>query len=37
MQLGMSKRQVRYRYGLIVERILAYLQKQGIKSLEDLL
>lgn len=37
VQLGWSKRQVRYRYGLIVDRIIAYLQTKGIKSLEDLL
>jgi RNA polymerase sigma-70 factor (ECF subfamily) len=36
-QLGMSFRQVRYRYGLAVVRILEYLSKKGINNLEDLL
>lgn len=36
-QLGLSKRQVRYRYSLIVNRIQDYLSKKGIKSMEDLL
>jgi RNA polymerase sigma-70 factor (ECF subfamily) len=34
---GLTKRQARYKYGLIVDRILDSLAKQGIKSLEDLL
>jgi RNA polymerase sigma-70 factor, ECF subfamily len=34
---GLTKRQVRYRYGLIVDRVLDSLSKQGIKSLEELL
>ena len=36
-QLGMSTRQVRYRYGLIVDRLVDYLKKKGIGGLEDLL
>lgn len=36
-QLGFSKRQVRYKYGKIVERLLDSLNKKGIKNLEDLL
>ncbi|MBN2159688.1 MAG: sigma-70 family RNA polymerase sigma factor [Spirochaetes bacterium] len=36
-QLGLSKWQVRYRYGLIVERLCDYFRKKGINSLEDLL
>lgn len=35
--VGLTKRQARYRYGLIVHRILDSLSKQGIKSLEELL
>jgi DNA-directed RNA polymerase specialized sigma24 family protein len=35
--LGMAKYQVRYRYNAISKRILLYLQKKGINSLEDLL
>lgn len=36
-QLGMTKRQVRYRYSLIVDRLVEHFKKRGIKSLEDLL
>lgn len=36
-QLGLSERQVRYRYGIITERILRYLGVRGIKRLDDLL
>jgi len=36
-QLGMSKRQVRYRYGLIVDRLVDYFKQRGIHSLGDLL
>lgn len=35
--LGLSKRQVGYRYLDIVERILEYLQENGIENIEDLL
>lgn len=35
--LGMTTRQIRYRYGLIVDRLTDYLKKKGIGSLEDLL
>ncbi len=37
VQLGMTTRQVRYRYGLIVDRLIDYLRKKGIGGLEDLL
>jgi len=36
-QIGLSKRQVRYRYGKIVESIQDFLAKKGIKNIEDLL
>lgn len=36
-QLGMTRRQVEYKYQQIVERILDYLKKQGIKGIDDLL
>jgi RNA polymerase sigma-70 factor (ECF subfamily) len=36
-QLGLSKRQIRYRYGLIVDRLVDYFKKRGINSLEELL
>jgi RNA polymerase sigma-70 factor, ECF subfamily len=36
-ELGLTERQVRYRYGLITERIIKYLKGKGIKSLEELL
>jgi RNA polymerase sigma-70 factor, ECF subfamily len=36
-ELGMSKRQARYRYGKIVERLLDELKKKGVKNLDDLL
>ncbi len=35
--LGMTKRQVNYRYRTVVERIIDYLRKRGIKNLEELL
>ncbi|MFH0977012.1 MAG: sigma-70 family RNA polymerase sigma factor [Spirochaetota bacterium] len=36
-QTGLSMRQVRYRYNLIVERIMKYLSTKGINNLEELL
>jgi len=36
-QLGLSKRQVRYKYGLIVQGITIFLQKKGVNNIEDLL
>ena len=36
-ELGYSVRQARYRYGLIVERLVRYFRKRGIYRLEDLL
>ncbi len=36
-QLGYSKRQARYRYNRVNEKILDYLAKKGIRNLEDLL
>ncbi|MCU0847012.1 MAG: RNA polymerase sigma factor [Spirochaetes bacterium] len=36
-QLGFSVRQVRYKYNKIAGRLVSYLGKKGIKSLEDLL
>ncbi len=36
-KLGMTERQVKYRYGLVVDRLVRYFNKKGIKSLEDLL
>jgi RNA polymerase sigma-70 factor (ECF subfamily) len=36
-QVGLAKRQVRYRYGLIVDRMIDYFRKKGINSLEELL
>jgi len=36
-QLGFSKRKVRYRYNLIVKQITDFLQKKGVKNIEDLL
>ena len=36
-QVNMSERQVKYRYGLIVKRLIQYFQKKGIGSLEELL
>jgi RNA polymerase sigma factor (sigma-70 family) len=35
--LGLTRRQVEYKYGLIVDRILKYLAQKGIKSIQDLL
>jgi RNA polymerase sigma factor (sigma-70 family) len=34
---GMSERQVKYRYRLIIKRLMRYFKGKGIKSLEDLL
>jgi RNA polymerase sigma factor (sigma-70 family) len=36
-ELGLTKRQVMYRYHGIVEKITAELEKKGIKNIEDLL
>jgi RNA polymerase sigma factor (sigma-70 family) len=36
-QLGFSRTQARYRYGLIVDRIISYFRDKGINRLEDLL
>jgi RNA polymerase sigma factor (sigma-70 family) len=36
-ELGLTKRQVKYRYGLIVRSVLEYLNKHGIHKIEDLL
>lgn len=36
-QVGYTQRQARYRYGVIVKRILDYLSRRGINNLEDLL
>jgi RNA polymerase sigma-70 factor (ECF subfamily) len=36
-ELGMSKRQVRYRYGKTIDRLLDSLSKKGIKNIEDIL
>ncbi len=36
-QLGFTKRQIKYKYGLIVRQILDFLNKRGVKDLEDLL
>lgn len=36
-QLGFSRTQARYRYGLVLERITAYFRGKGITRLEDLL
>lgn len=35
--MGLTKRQVRYQYGLIVDRLMDHFRKKGIKGLEDLL
>lgn len=35
--LGVSRRQVKYRYGLIVRQVLEYLHQKGIRNIEDLL
>jgi RNA polymerase sigma factor (sigma-70 family) len=35
--LGLSKRQVRYRYGLIIDRLMDYFKKRGIQNIEELL
>jgi len=35
--LGLTKRQVGYKYKMVVERIVDYLKKKGVKSLEELL
>jgi RNA polymerase sigma factor (sigma-70 family) len=36
-QLGITRRQVEYRYTQIVDRILRYLKEKGIEDIEDLL
>jgi len=36
-QIGINKRQTRYRYEHIIQRIINYLKTRGINSLEDLL
>lgn len=36
-ELGLTGRQVKYRYGLIVRSIIEFLNRMGIHSLEDLL
>ena len=36
-QLGLSERQVRYRYKIITDRIVEYFKQRGIKGVEDLL
>lgn len=36
-ELGLTERQVRYKYGNIVSRLLQYFERKGIKSLEELL
>lgn len=36
-QLGFTKRQVQYRYGVIVQKILDQFSRRGIKHIEDLL
>lgn len=35
--LGMSKRQIQYKYGLILKKFLSHLKASGINNLEDLL
>ena len=35
--LGVSRRQVKYRYGLIVRQVLDFLHQRGIRNIEDLL
>lgn len=36
-QMGLTERQVRYRYSRVVDRIMDHLRKRGVKNLEDLL
>lgn len=36
-ELGLTKRQIKYRYGLIVKDVIIFLNKKGIKNIEDLL
>ncbi|MDY6935153.1 MAG: sigma-70 family RNA polymerase sigma factor [Spirochaetota bacterium] len=36
-QMGLTKRKAEYRYRRIVDRIIDYLNKKGIKDIEDLL
>jgi len=36
-QLGLTKRQIEYKYKLIVNRIIQYLKKKGVDNIEDLL
>ncbi len=35
--LGYTVRQVRYRYGLVTQRLSEYFRKRGVKNMEDLL
>jgi len=35
--LGMTSRQVRYRYQSVMQHIIGYLQEKGVNSIEDLL
>ena len=35
--VGMSERQAKYRYGLIVKRVVQYFNEKGIQNLEELL
>ncbi len=37
IHLGMRERQARYRYGLVVSRLIRFLEERGIKDLEELL
>ncbi|MBN2402295.1 MAG: sigma-70 family RNA polymerase sigma factor [Spirochaetes bacterium] len=36
-QMGLTKRQVEYKYRQIVDKIISYLEKKGIRNFEDLL
>jgi RNA polymerase sigma factor (sigma-70 family) len=36
-QMGLSSRQIRYRYNSVVDRIMDYLKKKGVNNLEELL
>ncbi len=36
-EMGLTKRQVSYRYRLVVDRIVDYLRKKGVHNLEELL
>ena len=35
--LGYTVRQIRYRYGLVIQRLSEYFRKRGVKNMEDLL